>query len=139
MPVSALRGWNVVNPHPGWCGYQGHSLLQVLELLPHTPADTQLPLAFPVQWVEKSASSSADTRQGRARVLGPRGCGLGGAGRAGQPVPSGQKAVMAQVLDHARPRPADAGSSAGIVLDREVDVAWRLDPRCAQRGSTGRR
>jgi sulfate adenylyltransferase subunit 1 len=38
--------------------------------------------------------------------------------------PSGQLATVAQVLDHAR-RPGDvpAGTSAGIILDREVDVS----------------
>jgi sulfate adenylyltransferase subunit 1 len=38
--------------------------------------------------------------------------------------PSGQLAPVAQVLDHAR-RPGDvpAGTSAGITLDREVDVS----------------
>jgi len=124
VPVSALKGWNVVNPHPGWCGYQGHSLLQVLELLPHTPADTQLPLAFPVQWVEKSASSSADTRQGRRVFWGRVAAGSVAPGAQVSLFPSGQKAVVAQVLDHARrPTGVDAGSSAGIVLDREVDVS----------------
>ena len=38
--------------------------------------------------------------------------------------PSGQRASVAQVLDHARrPMGVDAGQSAGIVLDREVDVS----------------
>jgi sulfate adenylyltransferase subunit 1 len=47
-----------------------------------------------------------------------------------QVFPSGQKAFVAQVLDHARrARPIEAGTSAGIVLDREVDVSrgdWLL-------------
>jgi len=38
--------------------------------------------------------------------------------------PSGQRATVAQVLDHARrPVQVPAGASAGIVLDREVDVS----------------
>jgi sulfate adenylyltransferase subunit 1 len=41
-----------------------------------------------------------------------------------QVFPSGQTATVAQVLDHARrPRDIAAGHSAGIVLDREVDVS----------------
>ena len=36
VPVSALKGWNVVEPHSQWCGYEGPSLLQILELLPNT-------------------------------------------------------------------------------------------------------
>jgi sulfate adenylyltransferase subunit 1 len=47
--------------------------------------------------------------------------------------PSGQTAKVAQVLDHVRqPGTVGAGHSAGIVLDREVDVSrgdWLLSPR----------
>lgn len=53
VPVSALIGYNVVDAHPGWCDYQGPSLLEILEHLPATPADTSEAFAFPVQWVEK--------------------------------------------------------------------------------------
>ena len=123
VPVSALKGWNVVDAHPGWCGYEGPSLLQILELLPNTPADTGLPLAFPVQWVEKF-SSSADTTQGRRVFWGRVAAGHVAAGTPVQIFPSGQTATVAQVLDHARrPIGVDAGQSAGIVLDREVDVS----------------
>ena len=31
VPVSALKGWNVAEANPDWCGYQGPSLLQLLE------------------------------------------------------------------------------------------------------------
>ena len=64
VPVSAPQGLERGDAQPGWCGYEGPSLLQIPELLPNTPADTGPPLAFPVQWVEKF-SSSADTTQGR--------------------------------------------------------------------------
>ena len=129
VPVSALKGWNVVDPQAGWCGYEGPSLLQILESLPGTPADTALPLAFPVQWVEKF-SSSADTTQGRRVFWGRVAAGSVAPGTAVQIFPSGQLATVAQVLDHAR-RPGDvaAGTSAGIILDREVDVSrgdWLL-------------
>ncbi|HAU56839.1 MAG TPA: sulfate adenylyltransferase [Comamonadaceae bacterium] len=123
VPVSALKGWNVVDAQPGWCGYEGPSLLQILELLPNTPADTGLPLAFPVQWVEKF-SSSADTSQGRRVFWGRVAAGNVQPGTQVQIFPSGQRASVAQVLDHARrPVGVDAGQSAGIVLDREVDVS----------------
>jgi sulfate adenylyltransferase subunit 1 len=123
VPVSALKGWNVVDAFEGWCGYTGPTLLQVLETLPNTPADTALPLAFPVQWVEKFSSSS-DTRQGRRVFWGRVAAGTVAPGTAVQIFPSGQLATVAQVLDHAR-RPTDvpAGTSAGIILDREVDVS----------------
>ncbi|MDR0226321.1 MAG: sulfate adenylyltransferase [Burkholderiaceae bacterium] len=123
VPVSALKGFNVVNAEPGWAGYHGPSLLQWLEQLPNTPADTGLALAFPVQWVEKF-SSSADTSQGRRVFWGRVAAGQVRVGDAVQILPSGQQAVVAQVLDHARvPGSIAAGLSAGITLDREVDVS----------------
>ncbi|AVS84927.1 sulfate adenylyltransferase [Paracidovorax avenae] len=123
VPVSALKGWNVVDAQPGWCGYEGPGLLQILEQLPHTPADTGLALAFPVQWVEKF-SSSADTTQGRRVFWGRVAAGQVAPGTEVQVFPSGQLARVAQVLDHARqPHTVQAGTSAGIILDREVDVS----------------
>jgi sulfate adenylyltransferase subunit 1 len=68
VPISALKGWNVVeaghSDTPDWCGYTGPTLLQILEQLPSTPAEVDQAFAFPVQWVEKFHSSS-DTSQGR--------------------------------------------------------------------------
>ncbi|MBX9612006.1 MAG: sulfate adenylyltransferase [Burkholderiales bacterium] len=157
VPISALKGWNVVSGHPGWCGYSGPSLLQILEKLPNTPAEVDQPFAFPVQWVEKpqaptlvasrtalppegaaspgggpaaKPSPSSDTSQGRRVFWGRVATGAVMPGQRVRVLPSGQTAVVAQVLDHAR-RPGDvrAGHSAGIVLDRELDVSrgdWLL-------------
>ncbi|WP_291586253.1 sulfate adenylyltransferase subunit 1 [Comamonas sp. UBA7528] len=123
IPVSALKGFNVVNREAGWAGYQGPSLLQLLEELPNTPADVQLPLAFPVQWVEKF-HDSAVTTQGRRVFWGRVAAGSAQVGAAVQILPSGQLATIAQVIDHARtPKGVEAGLSAGITLDREVDVS----------------
>ncbi|NMM92328.1 sulfate adenylyltransferase [Rhodococcus sp. SRB_17] len=123
VPVSALKGWNVVERHAGWCGYAGPSLLQLLEQLPSAAAESDLPLALPVQWVEKFSASS-DTSQGRRVFWGRVATGSVAPGAAVQIFPSGQAATVAQVLDRVR-RPGDvsAGHSAGIVLDREVDVS----------------
>ena len=123
IPVSALKGFNVVNQHAGWAGYRGPSLLQLLEQLPNTPADTDLPLALPVQWVEKF-HDSAVTTQGRRVFWGRVATGAAQVGAAVQILPSGQLATVAQVIDHARaPKGVHAGLSAGITLDREVDVS----------------
>ena len=123
VPVSALKGFNVVNATDGWAGYHGPSLLQLLEQLPNTPTDANLALAFPVQWVEKF-SSSADTSQGRRVFWGRVATGVAQVGAQVQILPSGQLATVAAVIDHARkPTSVDAGLSAGITLDREVDVS----------------
>ena len=161
VPISALKGHNVVDTRAGWCGYHGPSLLQLLETLPVTAAEAHEAFAFPVQWVEKPAptlvaartalrpegvvspgggpaekrfSASSDTRQGRrvfwGRVAtgtvqpGQRIAVLQGSGL------SAQTATVAQVLNHVRElRAVSAGHSAGIVLDRELDVSrgdWLL-------------
>ena len=126
VPVSALKGWNIVTPRPDWCGYTGASLLDILEQLPSIASlagERDLPLAFPVQWVEKF-SSSADTSQGRRVFWGRVATGELAVGASVQIFPSGQTASVAQVLDHARrPGAVAAGQSAGLVLDREVDVS----------------
>jgi sulfate adenylyltransferase subunit 1 len=129
VPISALKGQNVVEPAPGWCGYEGLSLLQWLEQLDVASAEADEPFAFPVQWVEKFSSSS-DTSQGRRIFWGRIATGAIQPGLELKVMPSGQTAKVAQVLNHVR-QPADvpAGHSAGLVLDREVDVSrgdWLL-------------
>ena len=131
VPVSALKGFNIVDGTPGWCGYEGPSLLALLEQLPATPAETDEAFSFPVQWVEKF-SASADTSQGRRIFWGRVATGGVQPGQTVTLLPSGQTAVVAQVLGHTRqPQSVMAGHSAGIVLDREVDVSrgdWLLAP-----------
>ncbi len=125
VPVSALKGWNVVDAPEAtnWCGYEGPTLLSLLEHLPVTQADADLPFAFPVQWVEKF-SGSADTSQGRRVFWGRVATGLAKPGQDIKVLPGGQTATVSQVLDHVRqPGGVSANHSAGIVLDREVDVS----------------
>ena len=129
IPMSALKGDNVVTSTPGWCGYTGPSLLSLLETLPVTAAEIDVPFAFPVQWVEKF-HNSADTSQGRRVFWGRVATGTVQVGDTICIHPSGQTAVVAQVVNHARvPGSIAAGHGAGITLDREVDVSrgdWLL-------------
>ncbi|WP_342617576.1 GTP-binding protein [Rhodoferax sp. GW822-FHT02A01] len=129
VPISALKGDNVVHASAGWCGYTGPSLLTILEQLPVTAPETDVPFAFPVQWVEKFSSSS-DTSQGRRVFWGRVATGSVQPGQRISILPSGQTATVAQVLNHVRvPKNVAAGHGAGIILDREVDVSrgdWLL-------------
>jgi sulfate adenylyltransferase subunit 1 len=132
VPISALKGHNVVNAAPdNWAGYQGPSLLSVLEALPVSPAEQTAPLAFPVQWVEKFSASS-DTQQGRRIYWGRVAAGVAEVGLSVTVLPSGQQARISQVLNHVRtPQSVAAGHSAGLVLDHEIDVSrgdWLLQP-----------
>jgi sulfate adenylyltransferase subunit 1 len=124
VPVSALKGFNVVDANPGWAGYNGPTLLQILEELPSTYETKPHGFAFPVQWVEKNSSSS-DTSQGRRVFWGRVASGTAKAGDEITVFPAGKKAIVAQVLNHVRNDKGDieAGTSAGIILDREVDVS----------------
>ena len=133
VPISALKGWNVVdtenNGQSHWCGYTGPSLLSILETLPVTPAETDVAFSFPVQWVEKFHDSGVTT-QGRRVFWGRVATGSIEPGQTIKVFPSGQTAVVSQVLSATRqPQNKAAGHSAGIVLDREVDVSrgdWLL-------------
>ena len=137
VPVSALKGWNVVDSHADWCGYQGPNLLQILEDLPVTPAETDVAFSFPVQWVEKFHDSGVTT-QGRRVFWGRVATGSVEPGQTVKVFPSGQTAVVSQVLSATRqPQNKAAGHSAGIVLDREVDVSrgdWLLAAEGAPEG-----
>jgi sulfate adenylyltransferase subunit 1 len=97
--------------------------------LPVTPSDFGAPLAFPVQWVEKF-HSSADTQKGRRTFWGRVANGTVVPGQTVTILPSGQTAVVAQVLNSVRKTAAvSSGQSAGITLDREIDVSrgdWLL-------------
>jgi len=131
VPISALKGWNVASRHGDWCGYEGPSLIELLEDLPVTQQDETVPFAFPVQWVEKF-SGSADTSKGRRVFWGRVASGHVEPGQRVAVLPGNQVATVAQVLSHTRqPKTVHAGHSAGIVLDRELDVSrgdWLLAP-----------
>ena len=137
VPVSALKGWNVVDSHAGWCGYSGPNLLEILEDLPVTPAETDVAFSFPVQWVEKFHDSGVTT-QGRRVFWGRVATGSIAPGQTVKVFPSGQTAVVSQVLSATRqPQNKAAGHSAGIVLDREVDVSrgdWLMAAEGAPEG-----
>jgi sulfate adenylyltransferase subunit 1 len=100
-----------------------------LETLPVTAPELEVPFSFPVQWVEKFSASN-DITKGRRVFWGRVATGSVRPGDTISILPSGQTAVVAQVLNHARmAKNVAAGHGAGIVLDREVDVSrgdWLL-------------
>jgi len=123
VPISALKGWNVVDSQATWCGYTGPSLLQILETLPATPAEADVAMSFPVQWVEKFHDSNV-THQGRRVFWGHVATDSLSVGQSVKVFPSGQTAIVAQVLSATRQeKNSITGQSAGLVLDREVDVS----------------
>ena len=124
VPVSALRGDNVTRPLAAdW--YRGPSLLQVLEDLPTTDESHAGPLALPVQYVARPDSAETGGAGHAARVFWGR-VAQGGvqAGDAVQVFPSGERATVVAVRRAgAAVARAEAGQSAGLVLDRQLDVS----------------
>jgi sulfate adenylyltransferase subunit 1 len=123
VPISALKGWNVVNTTKAWCDYSGPSLIQLLESLSNTPVDSHAHFSQSVQWVEKFHDSST-TAHGRRIFWGKVSTGTAKAGQKVKIFPGTQTAVIAQVLNTIRvPGEVSEGQSAGIILDKEVDIS----------------
>jgi sulfate adenylyltransferase subunit 1 len=129
IPVSALRGDNVTTPSANWPWYHGPTLLQVLEELPVTDEAHDVALLHPVQYVtrdsvgEGEATASGTGHQYRA-FWGRIAHGAVKAGDEVQIFPSGETAIVAEVRHSALVvDQCEAGQSAGIVLDRQVDIS----------------
>jgi len=117
IPVSALRGDNILKPSARTPWYQGPQLVPYLEEIDVNEDRTIQPFRFPVQWVNRA---SLDFR------------GLSGT------LASGTVTVGDEVLVAASRKPATiarivtmdgdlhraiAGQSVTLVLDREIDVS----------------
>jgi sulfate adenylyltransferase subunit 1 len=134
VPVSALRGDNVTQPLASdW--WTGESLLQVLERLPTLQERADAPLSLPVQYVQKDAYQSAGTGFQPRVLWGRIAHGAVKAGDSIEVLPSKQTAVVAEVrLAGETVAGAQAGDSAGLVLDRQLDVSrgdWIVTPNTA--------
>jgi sulfate adenylyltransferase subunit 1 len=129
VPVSALRGDNVTQPlDVHW--YDGPSLLQLLESLPTAQERKDGDLLVPVQYVAREGEGTGN----QPRTLWGRVAhGRVRAGDAVQLFPSGETATIAEVrLAGEIVDVVDAGQSAGIVLDRQIDVSrgdWIATPK----------
>jgi len=134
VPVSALRGDNVTQPLDGeWATwYQGPSLLQVLESLPSVQEKVEGQVLIPVQYVAREGEGTGN----QPRTLWGRiAHGQIKAGDEVQILPSGQTAIVAEVRKAGETvAHVVAGESAGVVLDRQLDVSrgdWIVTPGTA--------
>jgi bifunctional enzyme CysN/CysC/sulfate adenylyltransferase subunit 1 len=127
VPVSALRGDNVVDASPRMPWFDGPTLLEYLESVPVTRADYLQPLRFPVQYVIRPNS----------RFRGFAGRVASGVLRRGAPVvalPSGARSRVKSIvtfdgeLEH-----ADPGTSVTVTLEDEIDLS-RGDLLAAEAG-----
>jgi sulfate adenylyltransferase subunit 1 len=132
VPVSALRGDNVVQPTAA-LGYRGPALLDLLESLPTRRAEARAAgPALPVQYV----AVQQDAGQPERVLWGRLGDAPLAVGDTVQHLPSRQLAQV-QALWHQGSAVArgEPGQSVGVVLDRALDVSrgdWLLAPGQAE-------
>ena len=117
IPLSALKGDNVIERSPTMNWYRGPTLLGYLETVDVDTLENKIPFRFPVQWVNRPNSE----------FRGFSGTVVAGRAKPGDEVrilPSGEQAVIKDVvlyedsLDQALTHQA-----VTLVLDREVDVS----------------
>ena len=136
VPVSALRGDNVtVRLKASW--YSGPTLLQVLEQLPAAQERKEGSFLLPVQYVARDSGDESEGAGHQPRTLWGRVAhGSVKAGDEVQVFPSGQRAFVAEVrLAGDVVTSVAAGLSAGVVLDRQLDVSrgdWLATPQTIQ-------
>ena len=128
VPVSALRGDNVTTPlDVPW--YRGPSLLQLLESLPAMQERQEGDLLMPVQFVARDMEDSGNPQR---TLWGRIAHGQVRVGDSVQLLPSGERAQVREVRLAGVPAPlVSAGQSAGLVLDRQLDVSrgdWIATP-----------
>ena len=129
VPISALHGDNVSRPS-ALGGYDGPTLLALLEQLPDDDVATTGAALLPVQYVGADAGSGAGHRP---RVLWGRVArGEISVGATLKVFPSGETASVSELyVAGARVDHVGAGRSAGVVLDRQLDVSrgdWLAAP-----------
>jgi sulfate adenylyltransferase subunit 1 len=132
VPISALRGDNVTRPAP-LAGYDGPTLLALLEQLPDDAEPSHGGALLPVQYVANAALDAASGAGHRARMLWGRiARGHVEVGDALAVFPSGETARVAELHEAGRRVDrVEAGRSAGVVFDRQLDVSrgdWLAAP-----------
>jgi bifunctional enzyme CysN/CysC len=130
VPLSALKGDNIIERSPRTPWYQGPTLLSHLEEVVVEDRDAEQPFRMPVQWVNRP---DLDFR-------GFAGMVTSGTIRPGDPIrvlPSGRTSHIARIStfdgDMAS---AVAGQSVTLVLTDEIDIS-RGDLLCAESDAAG--
>lgn len=117
IPVSALRGDNVVSSSPNTPWYVGPSLLEYLESVPVEQQDDSGPFRMPVQWVNRPHQ---DFRGISGTIVGGR-IAVDDTVRI---LPSGQQAAIRNIVTYdANVEFAGSEQAVTLVLDRELDVS----------------
>ncbi len=121
IPISALKGDNVVDRTDAMPWYQGPTLLEHLESVEIAADDAEEQRRFPVQWVVRPMGDEHHDYRGYAGQV------AGGTWRPGDEVtvlPSGLRTTVA-AIDTVDGRRAEAlpGESVTLLLEDDVDVS----------------
>jgi bifunctional enzyme CysN/CysC len=117
IPLSALKGDNVVSrsSHMSW--YKGPTLIGFLETVEVRASQVEHPFRFPVQWVNRP---HLDFRGFAGTIT----AGVVKPGDKVRILPAGTEAVVNDVILYEdRLTHAEAGQAVTITLDREVDAS----------------
>jgi sulfate adenylyltransferase subunit 1 len=122
IPISALRGDNVVDRSEAMPWYGGPSLLELLETVPVAPRPTLEPARFGVQYVLRPQT---DTHRDYRGYAGQMASGVLRAGDRVRVLPSGHLTSVAGIdrLDVTDVGVAVAGQSVTVRLTDHIDVA----------------
>ena len=117
IPLSALRGDNMLERSAASPWYTGPALMEHLETVVVEDELTKLPFRLPVQWVNRPNSEF----RGFAGLIAS---GRVAAGDRIRALPSGKEAVIARLVTYDGDlATAAAGQSITVTLDREIDVS----------------
>ena len=117
IPMSALKGDNIIERSNAMQWYQGPTLLGFLETVDTRASRVNHPLRFPVQWVNRP---NLDFRGFSGTVE----AGTATVGQAIRVLPSGATARIKDIVlceDHLQS--AEAGQAVTLTLDQEIDAS----------------
>ncbi len=122
LPISALKGDNIVNASSKTPWYQGLPLLPLLESLPVNRQNAADQAAyFPVQRVARQDGSSSDDFRG---YQGRLEAGRLKVGDEVKVLPSGHVAKVAEIYNaNGKNESAEAGEVLTVVLDTDIDIS----------------
>ena len=117
IPISALKGDNIVGPSKNTPWYSGQSIIEYLETV-EVSADTQSrPFRMPVQWVNRP------NREFRG-FTGLIGSGTISTGDRIRVLPSGTESTVARIVTYDGDLElAGAGRSITLTLNNEIDIS----------------
>lgn len=117
IPMSALKGDNIIERSSNMSWYKGYTLLGFLETVDPRVTRINHPLRFPVQWVNRPnldfRGFSGTVESGTAKV-----------GQSIRVLPSGSTAKIKDIFlfkDHLNN--AEAGQAVTLALDAEIDAS----------------